>query len=234
MSQPTRRAWLGALAGTTAFVPPISNLLYAPGEILTYSAQRLVTSQSLAREFPKSMISAAPVANGEPPNTPEYKQHQSSDFKDWQLQIEGLVSRPGSFSIEQLKSYPSSTQITQLICEEGWSYIAEWTGVRLSHVLDLAGIQPHARFVTYHSMEPGWWDTIDMSDALHPQTLVSYSMNSGPIPLGNGGPLRLRVPKQLGYKSVKYINRLVISDTLPEPRKAAGGIAYGYSWYAGI
>jgi len=148
MSQSTRRAWLTALAGTTGLaaasrlasqyglIPPFTNSLYAPGETLTYAAQRLITAQSMAREFSTSLISSLPVANGEPPNLPEYKKHQATGFSDWQLQVEGLVDKPGTFSMSRLKSFPSNSQITQLICEEGWSYIAQWTGVRLSRVLE--------------------------------------------------------------------------------------------------
>ena len=106
---------------------------------------------------------------------------------------------------------PRAIKIAHLACEEGWSYIAEWTGVPLSHVLNVMGIQPRARYVVYVSIEEGRWDSIDMADALHPQTLAAYGMNGGEIPAGNGGPLRLRVQRQLGYKNVKYITRLAVT-----------------------
>jgi len=123
-------------------------------------------------------------------------------------------------------------------CEEGWTYIAEWTGVPLSHILELVGTLPQARYVVYRSIQPGAWDSIDMAEALHPQTLVSYGMNGGELPVPFGGPLRMRVPRQLGYKNVKYINRLTITDNLKKFGKGLGsgelGAEDGYAWYAGI
>jgi DMSO/TMAO reductase YedYZ molybdopterin-dependent catalytic subunit len=147
-----------------------------------------------------------------------------------------MVARPASFSIAELKSHPSRSQITHLACEEGWSFIAEWIGVPLAHVLDVVGILPQARYVVYSSIQRGWWDSVDMADALHPQTLVTYGMNGGDLPAGHGGPLRLRVPRQLGYKNVKYITRLTVTDSLRAFGKGLGSAPPegGYAWYAGI
>jgi len=155
---------------------------------------------------------------------------------DWRLSVDGLVDRPGRFSLAQLKSYPSRSQITQLACEEGWSYIAEWHGVPLSHVLDVVGAQPHARYVVYYSIDPEWWESIDMADALHPQTFLAYGLNGDELPIANGGPLRLRLPRQLGYKSVKFITRVTVTDNLKGFGKGLGSAAPegGYAWYAGI
>jgi DMSO/TMAO reductase YedYZ molybdopterin-dependent catalytic subunit len=208
-------------------IPPDHGGIYGPGETLTYAAQRLLTRHSLAREFPRSQISARPFANGRPPRDEQFKRLQAGRFADWRLSIDGLVARPASLSIDELRSYPSSSQITHLACEEGWSFIAEWIGVPLSTVLDSVGILPKAKYVVYSSMEPGWEDSIDMADALHPQTFVTYGMNGGELPLGHGGPLRLRVPRQLGYKSVKFITRLTVTDKLKESSDS-------YAWYAGI
>jgi DMSO/TMAO reductase YedYZ molybdopterin-dependent catalytic subunit len=147
-----------------------------------------------------------------------------------------MVARPMSFSLADIRSYPSRSQITHLACEEGWSYIAEWIGVPLSHVLETVGILPQAKYVVYFSMEPGWWDSVDMDDALHPQTFLAYGLNGGELPVGNGGPLRVRVPRQLGYKSVKYVSRLTVTDSLKGFGKGLGSAApeAGYAWYAGI
>jgi DMSO/TMAO reductase YedYZ molybdopterin-dependent catalytic subunit len=182
----------------------------------------------LAREFSRSQISNPPFANGKPPKEDAYKQLQAGGFAGWRLEVGGMVDRPAAFSLAELRSFPSRSQITHLACEEGWSFIAEWTGAPLTHVLNLVGIQPQARYVVYTSIERGWWDAIDMADALHPQTLLTYGMNGGDLPLGHGGPLRMRVPRQLGYKSVKYITRLTVTDKL---KSVPGG---DYSWYAGI
>jgi DMSO/TMAO reductase YedYZ molybdopterin-dependent catalytic subunit len=141
-----------------------------------------------------------------------------------------------SLSQDDLKRFPVRRQITEIACEEGWSYIAEWIGTPLVDVLHAAGIMPQARYVVYFSIQKGWWDSVDMADALHPQTLVAYAMNGGDLPVAFGGPLRLRVPRQLGYKSVKYINRLAVTDSLKPFGKGLGSAATGagFAWYAGI
>ena len=224
------------LAHKYGLVPPDSGGIYGLGETLTYASQRLLARHSLAREFPRSQINKSPVANELAPPTEEFKRLQAGGFADWRLSADGLVDRPSSLSIDQLKSYPVRNQITQLACEEGWSYIAEWIGVPLSHVLEIVGVQPHARYVVYYSIEPGWWESIDMADALHPQTYLAYGMNGGELPVANGGPLRLRVPRQLGYKSVKFITKLTVTDSLKGFGKGLGSAApeSGYAWYAGI
>ena len=224
------------LAKRYGLIPPDSGGLYGAGETLTYAAQRILTSHSLAREFPPSEISNPPFANEVAPLGVEFKRLQERAFADWRLAVDGMVSRPASFSLAELKSFPARSQITHLACEEGWSYIAEWTGAPLSHVLDLVGTLPQARYVVYRSFQPDWWDSIDMADALHPQTLVTYGMNGGELPVGNGGPLRLRVPRQLGYKNVKYITRLTLTDDLKRFGKGLGSASPegGYAWYAGI
>jgi DMSO/TMAO reductase YedYZ molybdopterin-dependent catalytic subunit len=217
------------IANRHGLIPPDSGGLYGPGHSLTYAAQRLLTHKSFAREFSTAEISRHPFPNTKPPTLKEYSILQAGGFADWQVSIEGMVAHPGRLSIAQLKRYPAKSQITQLVCEEGWSFIAEWTGVPLAHVLSEAGILPQARYLVYFSIEPYWWDSLDMADALHPQTLLTYGMNGAALPLGHGGPLRLRVPRQLGYKSVKYINRMVVTDSLKDFKPVGE-----YSWYAGI
>jgi DMSO/TMAO reductase YedYZ molybdopterin-dependent catalytic subunit len=224
------------LAEKYGFVPPDHGGIYGPGETLTYAAQRLLTKHSLAREFSRSQISKRPVVNELAPFHDDFKQLQAGKFVDWRLSIDGLVDRPASFSLAQLKSYPCRSQITEIACEEGWSYIAEWIGVPLSHVLNLVGVHPQAKFVVYFSIDPDWWESMDMADALHPQTFLAYGMNGDDLPVGNGGPLRIRVPRQLGYKSVKFITRLTVTDNLKKFGKGLGSASpeAGYAWYAGI
>jgi DMSO/TMAO reductase YedYZ molybdopterin-dependent catalytic subunit len=245
MSNVSRRKWITAgvaavagvsgvavatrLASRYGLIPPGRKGIYAPGDSLTYAAQRLLTGHSLAREFPRSMVSSAPFANGKPFDGEDFKRLQAGGFKDWKLAVDGMVARPTTLSLGDLKSMPSSSQITQLACEEGWSFIAEWTGVPLVHVLNSVGIHPQARYVLYFSMQSDWLDSMDMADALHPQTFLTYGLNGGDLPVGHGGPLRMRVPRQLGYKSVKYINRLLVTDSLKDFWPDTG-----YSWYAGI
>jgi DMSO/TMAO reductase YedYZ molybdopterin-dependent catalytic subunit len=224
------------LAQKYGLVPPDHSGIYGLGETLTYASQRLLTKHSLAREFSSSQISKPPLANELAPLPDAFKRLQAAGFADWRLSIDGLVDRPGSFSLAQLKSFPTRSQITMVQCEEGWSYIAEWIGVPLHHVLDAVSVQPHARYVVYFSFQPGWWDSMDMADGLHPQTFLVYGMNGGELPVGNGGPLRMRVPRQLGYKSVKFITHLTVTDNLKTFGKGLGSASPegGYAWYAGI
>lgn len=224
------------LAARYGLVPPDAGVLFGAGETVTYGAQRLLTRHSLAREFDRSRISKNPFADPVDPLGEEFHRVQKGGFADWRLNVEGMVARPASFSLAELKSFPIRSQITLIACEEGWSYIAEWSGVPLSHILYLTGALPNARYVVYRSIQAGWWDSIDMADALHPQTLVTLGMNGGELPIPFGGPLRLRVPRQLGYKSVKYINRLTVIDDLKKFGKGLGSAApeAGYAWYAGI
>jgi DMSO/TMAO reductase YedYZ molybdopterin-dependent catalytic subunit len=232
-------AGLGAAAdwaSKSGLIPPDHGGIWGVGETLNYASYRLLTRHSLAREFSRNEISAKPVANEIPPLTEEFKRLQAGGFVDWRLSVEGMVDRPGTFSLDQLKRHPARSQITQLACEEGWSYVAEWIGVPLAQVLEVCGIQRQARYVVYFSIDPDWWDSIDMGDALHPQTVLAYGMNGGALPVGNGGPLRMRVPRQLGYKNVKFINRLVVTDDLRTFGKGLGSASpeAGYAWYAGV
>jgi len=217
-------------------IPPDASGLYGPGEMLTYAAQRLLTRHSRAREFSRSDISKNPFANEVDPLGDEFKRLQAASFVDWRVTVDGMAARPASFSLAEIRSFPSSTQITMIGCEEGWTYIAEWTGVPLSYILDSVGALPQVRYVVYRSIQPDWWESIDMADALHPQTLLAHRMNGNELPVAFGGPLRLRVPRQLGYKNVKYINRLTLTDNLKSFGKGLGGANPdgGYAWYAGI
>ena len=224
------------IAEKYGLIPPDHSGPYGPGETLTYAAQRLLTRHSLAREFPRSWISKPPFPNEIAPPSELFKRLQAGGFVDWRLTVDGTVDRPASFSLAQLKSYPSHSQITEIACEEGWSYVAEWTGVRLSHVLNVVGAQPDARYVVYVSMEPDTWESIDMDEATHPQTFLTYGMNGNDLPVSHGAPLRMRLPRQLGYKSLKFITHLTVTDSMKKFGKGLGGASpeAGYAWYAGI
>ena len=182
------------------------------------------------------MISKTPFANEVSPLNQTFQNLQAGGFADWRLALDGMVAQPASLSLADLKSFPVSRQITEVVCEEGWSYIAEWIGTPLRAVLNASGLLPQARYLVYFSIDRNWWESIDMADALHPQTLLTWAMNDGDLPVPFGGPLRLRVPRQLGYKSVKYITRLTATDSLKGFGKGLGSAApeAGYAWYAGI
>ena len=217
------------LADRYGLIPPDHGGVYGVGTTLTYASQRLLTRHSLAREFSPSQISKAPFAKLRPFKNEAYDRLRTGGFVDWRVEVDGMVARPASFSVAELRSFPSRSQITALACEEGWSFIAEWAGVPLSHLLSLAGALPQARYVVYFSIQRNWSQSIDMADALHPQTLLIYGMNGGELPMGHGGPLRLRLPRQLGYKNVKFITRLTVTDSLKGFAKGSS-----YAWYAGI
>jgi DMSO/TMAO reductase YedYZ molybdopterin-dependent catalytic subunit len=217
-------------------VPPDYGGVYGAGETLTYAAQRLLMSHhSLAPEFNRSEISKVFPVNGEVPENESYQRLLAGGFAGWRLTVEGLVAHPLAFSLEELKSLPARTQITHQACEEGWSFIAEWTGVPLSYLLNLVGISREAKYVVFFPFDQSW-DSLDMPDAWHPQTLLAYGMNGQELPLPHGAPVRLRVARQLGYKSVKYLSRIMVVNTLKNIGKGLGSISpeIGYSWYAGI
>jgi DMSO/TMAO reductase YedYZ molybdopterin-dependent catalytic subunit len=228
------------LSGCAKKLPPTYGNILRMGDAFTYAAhQVLLPGESLAREYSHKDISSFPATGTTNPCDPNlrkpnetYAQLLKGNFADWRLSIEGLVARPGSYSLADLKRLPSRTQITRHVCEEGWSAIAEWTGVPLSRVLDAAGILPNARFVVFYSYDE-WIDSIDMLDALHPQTILAYGMNGRDLPIAHGAPVRLRVERQLGYKSMKYLERIVVKDEFDDGG-ANGNIQNGWAWYVGI
>jgi DMSO/TMAO reductase YedYZ molybdopterin-dependent catalytic subunit len=224
------------LAVRYGLVPPDAKGAYGPGETMTYAAQRLLTRHSLAREFSRSQISEKPFANEVAPLGDEFGRLQKAGFAEWRLTVDGMVANPASFSVAEIQRFPQRSHITMIQCEEGWSYIGEWVGAPLSHVLEVVGALPQARYVVYRSFQPDWWESMDMADALHPQTLLTYGMNGGDLPVGFGGPLRMRVARQLGYKSVKYLTRVTVTDDVKKLGKGLGSAApeAGYAWYAGI
>jgi DMSO/TMAO reductase YedYZ molybdopterin-dependent catalytic subunit len=231
---------LGAAARAAdqyGLIPPNCRGVYGLSDTLTFAGQRLLTTvlPSEAREFESSQISTVIPVNGNAPTSDEYTRMASTGFADWRLEVDGMVERPMSFSMADLKALPSRTQITHQTCEEGWSFIAQWTGVPLATVLERVGVRAGAKYVFYFSMDD-WWDSIDMSEAVHSQTLVAYAMNGLDMPLDHGAPLRMKVPRQLGYKNMKFLTKLTVTDTASDIGDGLGGIApgFGYAWFAGI
>jgi DMSO/TMAO reductase YedYZ molybdopterin-dependent catalytic subunit len=228
------------LSGCTKKLPPTYGNILRMGDTFTYAAhQVLLPGESLVREYSHKDISSFPATGTTNPGDPNgplfselYRKLQRGGFADWRISIEGLVARPGSYSLSDLKQFPSRTQITRHVCEEGWTAIAEWTGVPLSRVLTAAGILPAARFVSFHSYDQ-WADCLDMFDAMHPQTLLAYGMNGRDLSIPHGAPVRLRVERQMGYKSMKYLQRIVVRDQFDDGGKQ-GSIQNGWAWYVGI
>jgi DMSO/TMAO reductase YedYZ molybdopterin-dependent catalytic subunit len=224
------------LARRYELIPPDSAGVWGPGETLTYAAQRILGAHAPAHQFPRSMISKKPFANEVAPLGDVFQRSQAADFKDWKLTVDGMVAHPTAFSLADLKSMPMQSQITEVACEEGWSYIAEWIGTPLHGVLNEVGILPQTRYIVYRSFQSFLWESIDMADALHPQTFLTMGMNDGDLPVGFGGPLRLRLPRQLGYKSLKYVTHITALDSVKHYGNGRGSVDpdYGYAWYAGI
>jgi DMSO/TMAO reductase YedYZ molybdopterin-dependent catalytic subunit len=233
------------LAGCSSTeLPPTYGNVLRMGDVLTYRAFRtLLPARALVREYSHRDISSSPAIGTTDPADPHqgafntergplYDRLRAGGFADWRIRVEGRVARPGSYSLADLKALPSRTQITKHTCEEGWSAIAEWTGVPLRAVLETAGILPSARFVNFYAYDDSA-EGIDMIDALHPQTILAYGMNGRDLPLGHGAPLRLRVETQLGYKSVKFLDRIVVRDEFDDLGKI-GSLQNGWAWYVGI
>jgi DMSO/TMAO reductase YedYZ molybdopterin-dependent catalytic subunit len=219
--------------------PPTYGNILRMGDDLTYITQRgLLSQRALAMEYKKSDITNFPVTDIGDPADPtskkayseDYEKLQRNNFKDFMLVVQGCVAKTRKYSLDDLRQLGTRTQITRHTCEEGWSAIAEWTGVPLSAVLKDAGILPNARYVSFYGFDK-YAESIDMLDAFHPQTMLAHTMNGEDIPARNGAPLRLRVETQLGYKNVKYIQSIVVTENFTDP---GPDITTGWSWYTGI
>ena len=214
----------------------------------TQGAQRLVTDRkALAREFPATDISKDFRPNGTlRPQNPEYVRLLAETFAGYRLVVDGLVEQPLSLSLAEVRAAPSRTQITRHDCVEGWSSIGKWKGARLSALLQRARLKPQARYIVFHcadTLDPAatdgagrYYESIDLVDAYHPQTILAYEMNDAVLPVRHGAPLRLRVERQLGYKHAKYVMRVEAVASLDGIGRGHGGFwpDRGYEWYAGI
>lgn len=223
--------------------PDVTRLLES-AETVTRFAQRLVTPQNaLAREYTEADLSPEFRANGTTePTDPEYQRLAEDGFADWRLGVGGLVERPRSFSLAELKDLPSRTQITRHDCVEGWSCIGKWKGVPLAALLELVGPQPKARYVMFYCADAmnlsgdKYYESIDLDGASHPQTILAYEMNGQALPIAYGAPLRLRDERQLGYKMAKYIMRIELVADFTGIGDGKGGYweDQGCEWWAGV
>ena len=215
------------------------------GETLSRGVRDLVGrgTVTLAQEFTLADLSPSFRGNGNTdPSSPAYKALAASGFFGWRLAVDGLVEAPASLSLAELRALPSRTQITRHDCVEGWSAIGQWTGVPLAQIMARVRPKPAARYVVFHCADafdeggPSYYESIDLQDAYHPQTLLAYALNGQPLPVTNGAPLRLRVERQLGYKHAKYLMRLELVADFAHLGGGKGGYweDQGYAWYAGI
>ncbi len=222
--------------------PAVRGLLESVNDLHT-PAQRLLSGRDkLAREFSASQMSPSFRSNGNTdPDDAGYRAHFASGFASWALRVDGLVKRPLDLPLSALKALPQRSQITRHDCVEGWSAIGQWQGPQLGPILARAGLLPAARYAVFHCADRfgarPYYESIDLIDAFHPQTILAWRMNGQPLPLAHGAPLRLRVERQLGYKHAKYVMRIELRETLAGLYDGKGGYwedHSGYQWYAGI
>ena len=251
----TRRRFLvGSALGASALSLTGCDVLNAePGSVirsaekLTMATQRLFLGRNaLAREFSQTDISPSFRVNGTSmPDSENYARLAEEKFANWRLKIDGLVERPQELSLADLKKLPARSQITRHDCVEGWSAIGKWTGVPLGDILAVVGLKPSARFAVFHCADElertldgsgRYYESIDLIDAFHPQTILAYAMNGEDLSVCHGAPLRLRVERQLGYKHAKYLMRIEMVDSFKGLWGGNGGYweDRGYEWYAGI
>lgn len=250
-----RRTWLTGLGATLGGLvasgcsrvvasDPVVNFMQS-AEKLTMGAQRLLIGRhALAREFTEDDISPDFRANGSTdPQTDIYLEHVAGNFEDYRLVVDGLVERPLSLSLEDLRALPAREQITRHDCVEGWSSIGQWKGARLSSLLEQAGLKESARYLVFHCMDDyssgpngRYYESIDLVDAFHEQSILAYEMNGDTLTIPHGAPLRLRVERHLGYKQAKYIARIEAVDSFDDLYGGNGGYweDRGYEWYGGI
>jgi DMSO/TMAO reductase YedYZ molybdopterin-dependent catalytic subunit len=222
-------------------LPPTCGNVLRAGDTFTYGMQKaLLSDRALVKEYrPEDLTSFPATGTTDPGANPKekelsesYRRLKEGAFARWRLPVGGHVARPREFTLDELKRFPSRTQITRHTCEEGWSAIGQWTGVPLSAVLDAAGVLATARFVLFTAYD-GWVDSIDMFDARHPQTVLAYGMNGRDLPIPHGAPVRLRVERQMGYKSMKFLRSITVADKF-EDGGEKGNIQAGWAWYTGI
>jgi len=252
----TRRMALTGLGASGLVLAGCDKLIENPNflqmlesaEKLNQSGQRvlLTSSAPLAREYQPSDITRNFKANGTVrPTTEEYQALLMTEFSDWKLKVDGLVKNPFELSLNDLRALPSRTQITRHDCVEGWSAIGQWKGVQLSNLLTTAQLMDRVRYIVFHCADNltnshddsgVYYESIDLIDAFHPQTILAYEMNGERLPVGHGAPLRLRVERQLGYKMAKYVMRIEAVESFAKLRAGKGGFweDRGYEWYAGI
>jgi len=207
------------------------------------AAHRLLNPPgALAPEYDRAKISPFFRGNGSTdPQNGDYPAHVASGFKDWRLSVGGLVARPLVFSLEEIRALPQRTQVTRHDCVEGWSAIGEWTGPQLSNLLNAAGLRPEARYIVFRCADELsgniYYESIDLEDAHHEQTIIAHSLNGAPLPIRNGAPLRMRIERQLGYKQAKYLTEIEAVASLKGIHGGKGGYwedRAGYQWYAGV
>lgn len=208
--------------GDTALVPVLRGLL---GHLR--SRQR----------YRKADISPYHRVNGYPPRSTEYLALADDDFKTWRLRVHGLAERPLELSLGDLRRLPCQEQIVKHNCIQGWSAVAEWTGVPMTAILDRCRPLPSARFVAFHAFMQDeyapdcYYELLTMEDVCDPQTILAYDMNWRPLPIPHGAPCRLRVETKTGYKMVKYLRAIELVHDLRDVGLGYGGYREDHQYY---
>lgn len=252
-----RRSWIGGgfVAAGSSLLSACDSVTRDPavrkglsiGQRLSMAAQRLfMNRRTLAREYLSSDVAPMFRVNGSRnPIDPEYKAHAAENFRNWRLKIDGLVENPLELSLDDLRAGSQRTQVTRHDCVEGWSCIGKWTGARLGPILERARLKPEANFIVFYCAdntgdnprEAKYYESIDLVDAYHEQTILAHSLNDAPLPVAHGAPIRLRVERQLGYKHAKFIMRIEAVESFAHIGGGGGGYwedRAGYEWYGGI
>ena len=218
-------------------------------EHLNRSIAKVVAPRpAMAQEFGEDRIAQTFRGNGTlSPQDEDYVALRNGNFADYRLQVGGLVAKPLALSLAELRALPSRTQVTRHDCVEGWSCIGKWKGVQLARILEMAQPRPEAKFVVFRCFDSmdgpsldgrdsRYYESIDLDDAHHAQTILAYELNDKPLPVTNGAPLRCRVERQLGYKQAKYVRSIELVTSFAEIRGGKGGYweDEGYEWYGGI
>jgi DMSO/TMAO reductase YedYZ molybdopterin-dependent catalytic subunit len=225
-----------------AKLPTPRKILFAGDRINLHLQRALMNRDALAPEYSRAQMSPIFRTNGtRDPGTPEYAALVADNFAHWRLEVGGLVNRPLAIPYAELIAMPARGQITRHDCVEGWSAIGQWHGPLLGTILKAADVRTTARYVVFHCADlfsgTPYYESIDLIDAFHPQTILAWAMNGHRLSVGHGAPLRLRVERQLGYKQAKYIMRIDAVASLDGIGRGQGGYwedAIGYDWYAGI
>jgi DMSO/TMAO reductase YedYZ molybdopterin-dependent catalytic subunit len=236
-------AALGAGACSKIAGSETGERLFAAAEGAHRAVHRaLAGRQGLAPEYAPEDRSPTVRGNGSTTvDSDFYREQLASGFAQWRLAITGLVEQPLSLSLAELRALPQRRQITRHDCVEGWSAIGEWTGPQLATLLDAARVRKEANFIVFRCADTlygqAYYESIDMIEAYHPQTIIAHALNGEPLPEKNGAPLRVRVERQLGYKHAKYLTAIEAVASLDHIGKGKGGFwedHAGYQWYAGI
>jgi DMSO/TMAO reductase YedYZ molybdopterin-dependent catalytic subunit len=224
--------------------PWVLRTLGVAEEVSLKAHRLLIPRDRLAPEFSAAEISAQFKVNGsDSPDDERYQELAQANFADWRLIVDGLFENPAEFSLPQLREMPARIQITRHECVEGWSCIGKWKGVPLAEVLERAKLKPEAKFIVFYcanALDPFsndlYYESLDLVDAFHPQTILAYEMNDWPLSIPHGGPIRLRAERQLGYKMAKFVMRIEAVAAFDQIGQGKGGYweDRGYDWYAGI